>query len=185
MATYENEENFDAPVADTGNNFWQIGFWIFLALFLLVTGYLIYGEIKQPLFGKWPKIKAEKEMLAQQRDSLLQEVAQLQKENRLLSEQVPPMDGLFFVVQIGAFRYFNIRKYNEDLTKLGVYQGSDDLTKYTLGKFRKYKTATAFRRDLQRLGLHDAFIVPMQDGQRVDNINKVLNDQKIREAAGK
>ncbi len=76
------------------------------------------------------------------------------------------MPGLVYRVQIGAFRYFDLSKYLKH-TENFYGETQDGLNKYTIGKFRDYEMAEAFKKDLRRMGIRDAWVVPYIDGVRV------------------
>jgi hypothetical protein len=65
--------------------------------------------------------------------------------------------GVFFEVQIGNFKDFNLDNYLEEMANLRQekYEGG---SKFLLGKFRSYKKALLFENDLKRLGMRDVFI---------------------------
>jgi hypothetical protein len=143
---------------------------IFGLLFALCAGYVIYSELDEPLFGKWPAVAAENTRLKDQVAdlSLLQlRIDSLVSVNNTLSEQSDIQDGIFFEVQIGAFQHFNMDQYMENLARLKK-ERVDVMDKYTLGKFRDFKQAESFNSDIKRMGIADAFIVAKMDGQRVD-----------------
>lgn len=86
------------------------------------------------------------------------------------SKQVQVKDverGLVFKVQIGAFQYFNINQY---LSETQNFEGEtkDNLNKYTIGKFKDYNMADAFKKDIRKMGIKDAWIVAYYDGVRID-----------------
>jgi len=75
--------------------------------------------------------------------------------------------GLIFKVQIGAFQYFNINQY---LSETQNFEGEtrDNLNKYTIGRFKDYNMADAFKKDIRKMGIKDAWIVAYYDGVRID-----------------
>ncbi len=82
--------------------------------------------------------------------------------------------GTHFEVQIGAFQFFDLHKYRTGFSgSFKEEHDTDELDKYVIAKFRKYAEADAFKRDIIRLGIDDAWIVAKKDGKRVD-INTVL-----------
>lgn len=82
--------------------------------------------------------------------------------------------GTHFEVQIGAFQFFDLHKYRPGFNKsFQEERDADDLDKYTIAKFRSYIEAQAFKHDIIRLGIDDAWIVAKIDGKRVD-INTAL-----------
>lgn len=75
--------------------------------------------------------------------------------------------GLVYKVQIGAFVHFDMNKYLQDTDKNFEGETQDGMNKYTMGAFRDMEVAEAFRKDVQLLGIKDAWIVPYIDGTRV------------------
>jgi hypothetical protein len=76
------------------------------------------------------------------------------------------MPGLVFKVQIGAFRLFDMRKYAQD-NPFFEAEALGDVNRYTVGRFRDLALAEAFQKDIRRLGIRDAWIVPFKDGVRI------------------
>lgn len=85
--------------------------------------------------------------------------------------------GAYFEVQIGAFQFFDLRKYRPGFIGGMKEEYDQDLDKYTIAKFRNYTEADAFKRDMVRLGIDDAWIVGKIDGKRTD-INTVMKAAK-------
>jgi hypothetical protein len=75
--------------------------------------------------------------------------------------------GIYYEVQIGAFKDFNLEKYNQNLINLKM-EKEGGVFKYSLGRFREYREAMFFENDLKRMGFSDAFIIAKEDGIRVD-----------------
>lgn len=155
---------------------------ISLVLLFASIGNTIYSEIKQPLFGKWPKMAEENEMLQAQAATMGQlrvEADSLREANGILVENaIPPVQaGVFFEVQIGAFEKFDLQKYSEDLARLRG-ENAGGMNKYVLGRFRNFKRAQAFKDDVQRMGIADAFIAGTIDGQRVELSDAVKASKK-------
>ncbi|HEX8532302.1 MAG TPA: hypothetical protein VF646_19835 [Cytophagales bacterium] len=145
-----------------------------VSLLLLVgaVGYLVFSEVKQPLFGKWPRLAQEHAAMVPQIDTLhhlKQQYDSLREVNNILVENATPSisAGVFFEVQIGAFQNFDLQKYGEDLARLRG-ETEEGMNKYVLGRFRNFKRAEAFKTDVQRMGINDAFIVATIDGRRVE-----------------
>lgn len=78
------------------------------------------------------------------------------------------VDGVVFKVQIGAFKNKDLSKYFENNENFGGESGDDGLQKITLGQFRDYWEANTFKKYLREMGVKDAWIVPYQDGNRVE-----------------
>lgn len=105
----------------------------------------------------------DQELAACQKDKE-QLKAAYEAQKQVTTKNVDP--GLVFKVQIGAFKYFDMNKY---LSSTENFSGErhGGLNKYTIGKFRDYEMAQAFKKDIQRLGIRDAWVVPYIDGVRV------------------
>jgi hypothetical protein len=156
-----------------------------VSLLLLVgaVGYLVFSEVKQPLFGKWPRMAREYAAMVPQMDTLnhlKQEYDSLREVNNLLVENATPSisAGVFFEVQIGAFQNFDLQKYGEDLARLRG-ETEEGMNKYVLGRFRNFKRAEAFKTDVQRMGISDAFIVATIDGRRVELAEAIKASKRI------
>lgn len=74
--------------------------------------------------------------------------------------------GLVFKVQIGAFQHFDMSKYLSETTNFEG-ESADNLNRYTLGNFRDLNMAEAFQKDMKKMGIRDAWIVPFRDGVRI------------------
>jgi len=101
-------------------------------------------------------------------DSLQSEVIRLKAAYEAEKKQarLDVMPGLVFKVQIGAFRLFDMRKYAQD-NPFFEAEALGDINRYTVGRFRSLELAEAFQKDLKRLGIRDAWVVPFKDGVRI------------------
>ncbi|MCS6790877.1 MAG: SPOR domain-containing protein [Bacteroidia bacterium] len=112
----------------------------------------------------------EKQIQAKQYsyDSLMSEYLRLKAayETEKKQARLDVMPGLVFKVQIGAFRLFDMRKYAQD-NPFFETEALGDINRYTVGRFRDLALAEAFQKDLKRLGIRDAWIVPFKDGVRI------------------
>lgn len=140
---------------------------VFMIIAVLLAAYVVYIELEEPAFGKWKRLQQEKQQTEQYNDYLLSRIDSVARFNDLLMENSPNYSGVFFEVQIGAFKEFNLQQYQESLQNLRTYQ-ENDLNKYVLGKFRSYDMAQTFLKDIQRMGISDAFIIAKIDGKRVE-----------------
>jgi hypothetical protein len=75
--------------------------------------------------------------------------------------------GLVYRVQVGAYERFDMTRYNAEGGNFSA-ESRDNLNKYLMGRFRSYANATAFRDDVRRLGIRDAFVVAYNDGTRIE-----------------
>jgi cell division septation protein DedD len=82
-----------------------------------------------------------------------------------IQETPSPATGTFYEVQIGAFRNFDISRYNGNLNQV-KQEKADGLNKITLGQFSSPEDAKAFQADLRKLGVRRSFIVKKTDGVR-------------------
>ena len=153
---------------------------VLLTLLLLAIGYIIYIEYFTPFFGRWPRLQEQYEAQLQQNKYLADEIDSLQRVNNLLLELSPYYTGVFFEVQIGAFEYFDLNDYKEDLVKMNIDK-TEQVDQYTLGKFRDLERALAFRRDIQRMGIKDAFVIAKIDGERVPIQEALAEAERLRE----
>ncbi len=150
-------------------------FTVFIML-ILAIGYIIYAEVEQPLFGKWPEIAKEKENLEVENTRIKAVTDSVTTANNFLMENSPYYNGVFFEVQIGAFEHFDLKEYEQNLGSLKI-DTMQYMNKYTLGKFRELNNALAFEKDIERLGITDAFIVAKINGERVE-VKEAINAQK-------
>jgi len=101
-------------------------------------------------------------------DSLQSEIVRLKAAYEAEKKQtrLDVMPGLVFKVQIGAFRLFDMRRYAQD-NPFFEAEALGDINRYTVGRFRDLALAEAFQKDIKRLGIKDAWIVPYKDGVRI------------------
>lgn len=76
--------------------------------------------------------------------------------------------GLAFKVQIGAYKSFNISTYFEKPKSINT-EDVDGMNKYIIGYFNDLDKATAFQKDVKKMGIKDAWIVPYKDGARISD----------------
>jgi len=88
--------------------------------------------------------------------------------------------GLIFKVQIGAFVNFDINTYLKE-TENFEGESADKFNKYTIGNFRDMNVAEAFKKDIAKMGIKDAWIVPYYDGTRIT----MEEAKKIADKGGK
>lgn len=98
--------------------------------------------------------------------------ASLEAELMVLRHMIDTMDSTptlpqpQFYVQLGAYQYFDINHYFENAQCMQV-QVDDRLNKYVVGSFFDLDRATRFRDDIRKLGIEDAWVVSVVDGERV------------------
>lgn len=102
----------------------------------------------------------------QMRDSLENIIYKLKTENEILAENYETPQGVFFEIQLGNFKDFNIDKYNENLAS-PRQEKHDTKNKLLLARFRSFKKALLFENDLKRMGINNAFVVGRIDDKIV------------------
>lgn len=80
--------------------------------------------------------------------------------------------GIVFKVQIGAYSKKDISKYAKNSPNFSADQ-EGGLNKYSIGNFRDYWEADAFKKHIREMGIAGAFIVSFKDGRKVP-IKQVL-----------
>ena len=83
-------------------------------------------------------------------------------------------EGVYFKVQIGAFREREVSENLEESVNLDVEE-TDGLQEIVVGQFRDYYMADSLQNQLRAMGVSDAWIVPYRDGQRVP-LKEVLDE---------
>lgn len=167
---------------------------LFIILFVLSTGLLVYFQFYQGN-GEWKLTFKHKnaqeqpvEELKKENKGLKSEIKALEEEHeqtkanleeaRKKAEQTSSgqskiggadISGKYYEVQIGAFKSFDFNRYGNNITNL-TFSTEDGVKKLSLGRFKEANAARAFRRDLTRIGLEDAFIVKKKNGKRVEII---------------
>lgn len=87
--------------------------------------------------------------------------------------------GLVYRVQVGAYVHFDMNQHLMHTDKTFEGENQDGMNKYMMGNFRDINFAEAFRDDIRKLGIGDAWIVPYIDGTRVttEEAQEYLNNQ--------
>ncbi len=112
-----------------------------------------------------PDYKAQVRFYQRNVDTLQSEVVQLRQLNGRLVEHLGEELPIGFEVQIGAFQNYDITAADAELVRMArIEQGG--MNKYILGRFSYFDDAQAFLTDVQTLGLNDAFIAGLVNGER-------------------
>jgi hypothetical protein len=82
-----------------------------------------------------------------------------------VDEKLP--DGLYFRVQIGAFKNPIPPERFSGLAPVGAENTSFGFVRYQVGMFSKYQAAVAVKNDLRKLKYNDAFVVAYLNGKRI------------------
>lgn len=82
-----------------------------------------------------------------------------------------PLDdeGYKYRIQIGLFKNFNIT-HLFDQPKYIVHEDVDGLHRYSIGNFESEEDAEAFKLEMRRLGIKDAFVTTYKDGIRTTDV---------------
>jgi len=75
--------------------------------------------------------------------------------------------GLIYHVQVGAYVHFDMNQHLVQTDKTFEGEAKDGMNKYMMGNFKDLNNAEAFKDDIRKLGIKDAFVVPYIDGTRV------------------
>ncbi len=75
-------------------------------------------------------------------------------------------EGVYFKVQVGAFREREVPESLDESVNLAVEQ-KNDMQEIVVGQFRDYFKADELQNQLRAMGVSDAWIVAYRDGQRV------------------
>jgi hypothetical protein len=141
---------------------------IFLVAFLMVLGNLnILKNKYETIAVAYLANKNASELISQKEEEiglLKSEIDFLRRDNELLIENSDRTDGIFFEVQIGAFKDFNLDQYLQNLSALRQ-EKHDNRNKIILGKFRSFDKALLFENDIKRMGFDEAFIIGRVDGK--------------------
>ena len=128
-----------------------------------------YTELQSEL----DKVQDELRRKNDENNSLKEQVKQLNvaleaaKQTQTIEKEIKTVSGLEFRVQVGAFKFFNLQQYLREAGEDFKGESSGELNKYTIGRFRDYNMANSFKKDIRRMGLKDAWIVPYYDGVRI------------------
>lgn len=151
----------------------NIGMTVFIVLFLAVLGLFIYYQFYQGN-GQWKFTFNHKSPDTSHVEGLNEKIIALQKSNDSLisagqnnTGTLNPVDmsGTIYEVQIGAFKLYDPSKYTDNYTSMNFVQ-EDGFNKLTVGRFKAYNAASAFREDLRKMGIRKAWIVKLVDGNR-------------------
>ena len=85
-------------------------------------------------------------------------------------------EGVYFKVQIGAFRERDVPENLDQSVNLGI-EKKNGMQEIVVGQFRNYFKADSLQNQLRAMGVKDAWIVPYKDGQRVP-LKEVLDTIK-------
>ncbi|WNJ18194.1 hypothetical protein [Pontibacter sp. G13] len=131
----------------------KLGKWLFLGIAALGTT-ACNNDLKQ-----------QNLQLTQQVEALNAEMDTLRRENAAYRQMLGEQITYGFEVQIGAFEDFDLGRYEDHLLQFSQLEAGN-MNKFVLGRFEDIETAQAFLNDIRNLGIQDAFIAGIVDGQR-------------------
>lgn len=126
------------------------------------------SQLESSMGEKDSKIAELEDQLSQVRGQLTAANAELTSLKENPSNSMDFSKGVVFKVQIGAFKNKNLAKYFENNPNFGGEAKDNEPQKLTIGVFRDYWEADTFKKYMREMGVKDAWIVPYQDGQRVE-----------------
>lgn len=163
-----------------GTSKWKKPFIIILILWFITLLILFYSEFMITENGKTKvelstnkarneKLLSEIQIMKSQVESYKLELAESASGNKERTE------GVWYEVQIGAFKDFNLDQYKDSLVNMKI--DANSLKRLTLGSFDKYAQASKFKKDIRRMGIRDAFIIGKINGERV-KIKQAISAEK-------
>ena len=133
-----------------------------------VSGYASEtGELQNQL----STAEASAEQAYQEIQQLRQQVATLEANQRtdevITDQPQAQIKGVIFQVQLGAYAQ---NRVDSDMATGDALDLTDQngLQKVVVSRFRTYQNAANLRDRLKQMGVRDAFVVAMNDGQRVE-----------------
>lgn len=166
---------------ESSKGFFKTSFFASLLLLILAIIFIVFAEFIVKENGKYKfstdwnkglnaKLQSELAVKTSQVESYKQ---QLEGEGIIINNSTK---GIWFEVQLGAFKNFDLKQYKGNLTAISEENG-DDFTKYTVGKFMDYQVATNFKKDIQKMGIKNAWVVAKKDGKRIE-VKRALTELK-------
>ncbi|THH37864.1 coiled-coil domain-containing protein [Neolewinella litorea] len=113
--------------------------------------------------------EASAEQAYQEIQQLRQQISTLeanQRPDEVITDQ-PQVKGVIFQVQLGAYAQ---NRVDPDMATGDALDLTDQngLQKVVVSRFRTYQNAANLRDRLKQMGVKDAFVVAMNDGQRIE-----------------
>lgn len=91
-----------------------------------------------------------------------------------------PVDhaGYKYRIQIGVFKNFDITHLFDE-PKYIIHEDVNGLHRYSVGNFVTKADAEAFKKELRRLGIKDAFVTTYKDGTRTTDIQPIAQPASV------
>lgn len=113
---------------------------------------------------------AELERVRNERDSIYTSLSENIRKIKGVPKSVSPRvasKGVYYKVQIGAYRDFDLTKYFGNHKNFGIEEDPDGILKYTLGLFNEESDAERFAGLMQEMGVSGAWVVPYDQNARI------------------
>lgn len=115
------------------------------------------------------KLSDELQVMEANRIEAETKAAQFSPENYIPGDAPLDHDGTKYRIQIGLFKNLNIT-HLFDQPKYIVHENVNGMHRYSVGNFDSESDAEAFKLELRRLGIKDAFVTTYKDGSRIDDL---------------
>lgn len=90
---------------------------------------------------------------------------ELQQAKSAAKKDVP--QGYYYRVQLGAYKNFQVKNKPAIKDESITEEKADGMNKYVVGVFKTFEEADAFKNDMRKMGMKDAFVVPFKDSKRI------------------
>ncbi|MEQ8237683.1 MAG: hypothetical protein RIA69_00650 [Cyclobacteriaceae bacterium] len=117
-------------------------------------------------------LKAEKQKLENQLKSARSSLQQVSQQDRECPEQMK--SGVVFKVQLGAYEEVELSEEYDTSSNFDI-ERQEEINQYVVGHFRDYYKADRLKKELRKMGVESAWIVPYEDGERV-KLKEVLDE---------
>ncbi|TYP98107.1 hypothetical protein C7447_103277 [Tenacibaculum adriaticum] len=132
---------------------------LILSLLILLLGFMLYqskGDINEFTLS-------QKKFYDLKVDS----INRVYLEEKKLRENNKDKSRLVFTIQIGAFKGLNLDSYPEEELKNFKRSSNENLYTYSIGEFSSLEQAKIFMRDIKKIGIKDAFILPLKNNKKI------------------
>ncbi|MBB4080909.1 cell division septation protein DedD [Lewinella aquimaris] len=127
------------------------------------------GEMQNQLSTAEASAEQAYQEIQQLRQELAAMEAARQPDEMITDQPAAQVKGVVFQVQLGAYAQQQ-NKVNSDMATGDALDLTDQngMQKVVVSRFRTYQNAANLRDRLKKMGVKDAFVVAMNDGQRID-----------------
>jgi len=117
-------------------------------------------------------LEAEKQILKIKLKSARNSLEQVSEQDIECPEQMK--SGVVFKVQLGAYEEVELSEEYDTSSNFDIEQ-KEEINQYVVGHFRDYYKADRLKKELRKMGVESAWIVPYEDGSRV-KLKEVLDE---------